>query len=154
MASQQIANHKDHAEVLYGEAICQQKCRQLLDEMSLPRGLLPLEDIMEVGYNRTTGFVWLKQNKPKEHRFHAIGRTVSYDKEVSAFVEEHRMRRLTGVKSKELFIWVSISDIFINDSDLSKIIFANPTGISRSFPVSAFRLDDQDHTNRERDPRK
>ncbi|PON43753.1 hypothetical protein TorRG33x02_333090 [Trema orientale] len=143
MASQQIANHREDAEVHQGEAICKQQSHQLLDEMSLPRGLLPLDDVAEVGYNRTTGFVWLRQKKRKEHRFPSIGRTVAYDNEVTAFVEERRMRRLTGVKSKELLVWVAISDIFIDDSDLAKITFANSTGISRSFPVSAFQLDDR-----------
>ena len=143
MASQQIANHREQAEVHHGGAICKQKSCQLLDEMSLPQGLLPLDDVVEVGYSRTTGFVWLRQKNRKEHRFTAIGRTVSYDNEVTAFVEERRMRRVTGVKSKELLIWVSISDIFIDESDLSKITFANSTGISRSFPVSAFQLDEK-----------
>ncbi|KAL5577225.1 hypothetical protein UlMin_018924 [Ulmus minor] len=145
--SQQIANHREDAEIYHGEALCKQKSHQLLEEMSLPRGLLPLDDLVEVGYNRTTGFVWLRQKKKKDHRFRSIGRTVSYDNEVTAFVEERRMRRLTGVKSKELLIWVTISDIYINDSDLTRITFANPTGISRSFPFSAFELQEEGTSN-------
>ncbi|EXC29359.1 hypothetical protein L484_021667 [Morus notabilis] len=140
MSSQQIANHQEDAEIFHGDAVCKQKAGQLLEEMSLPRGLLPLDDLIEVGYNRITGFVWLKQRKCKEHQFTAIGRTVSYDNEVTAFVEEHRMWRLTGVKSKELLIWFTISEIFIDDSDPDKITFTNPTGISRSFPVSALEI--------------
>ncbi|KAL0014235.1 hypothetical protein SO802_001304 [Lithocarpus litseifolius] len=61
------------------------------------------------------GFMWLKQKCKKEHRFRSIDRNVSYDNEVMAFVEERRMRKLTGVKTKELLIWVSISDIYIDD---------------------------------------
>ncbi|KAB1221324.1 hypothetical protein CJ030_MR2G005631 [Morella rubra] len=142
MGSRQIANHRADAEIYHGEALCKQKYRELLGEISLPGGLLPLDDVVEVGYNRTTGFVWLTQKRKKEHRFRSIGRSVSYDTEVTAFVEERRMRRLTGVKSKELLIWVTISDIHIDDPGTGKITFANPTGISRSFPVSAFELDE------------
>lgn len=146
MACQQILNHRDDAEIYHGEALCKQKSHELLGGISLPKGLLPLEEVVEVGYNRTTGFIWLKQKRKKEHRFRAIGRTVSYDTEVTAFVEERRMRRLTGVKSKELFIWVSISDIYVDDPGSGKITFGNPTGISRSFPVSAFELEKEGST--------
>ncbi|KAK9267724.1 hypothetical protein L1049_010157 [Liquidambar formosana] len=141
MSSQLVANHRENAEIYNGDALCEQKTLQLLDEISLPKGLIPLDEIVEVGYNRNSGFVWMKRNKKKEHRFRRIGRQVSYDTEVTAFVENRRMKRLTGVKSKELLFWVSISDIYIDDPDSGKITFGNPTGISRSFPVSAFDLE-------------
>ncbi|KAF5736326.1 hypothetical protein HS088_TW14G00466 [Tripterygium wilfordii] len=145
MASQQIATHREDAEIFKGdESLCKLKSLELLDEIHMPRGLLPLEGLEEVGYNRTTGFVWLRQKKRKDHFFRAIRRNVSYEKEVTAFVEDHRMKRLTGVKSKEFFIWVTISDIYIDERDLTKITFANPTGISRTFPVSAF---EEDHSS-------
>ncbi|GMN43267.1 hypothetical protein TIFTF001_012472 [Ficus carica] len=142
MSSQQIANHQADTEIFHGDAVCKQNASQLFHEMSLPRGLLPLDDLIEVGYNRTTRFVWFKQRKRKEHRFTAIRRTVSYDNEVTAFIEERRMWRLTGVKSKELLTWVAVSEIFINDSNLNKITFTNPTGISWSFAVSAFEINE------------
>ncbi|KAJ7968939.1 Protein of unknown function, DUF538 [Quillaja saponaria] len=147
MTTQQVINHREDAEIYNGETLCKQKSHEILQEISLPKGLLPLDDIVEIGYNRSTGFVWLKQKKKKEHRFKAIGRSVSYETEVTAFVEKYRMKRLTGVKSKELFIWVTISDICIDDSDSGKITFANPTGISRNFPVSAFDLEEEDNKN-------
>ncbi|BAT87300.1 hypothetical protein VIGAN_05065500 [Vigna angularis var. angularis] len=143
MTTTQIAHHRDAAEIYKGEAVCKQKSRLLLDEILLPRGLLPLDNIVEMGYNRTSGFVWLKQKHKKEHRFTSIGRTVSYDTEVTAFVEEHRMRRVTGVKTKELFLWVTISEIFVEEPACAKISFANSTGISRSFPLSAFSIQDE-----------
>ncbi|KAK6917189.1 Protein of unknown function DUF538 [Dillenia turbinata] len=144
MSSQVVQNNRENAEIYTGAQICTEKSRQLLDEISLPKGLLPLDDLVEVGYNRATGFVWLKQNKSKQHRFNRIGKTVSYDKEVTAVVENRRMKKLTGVKSKEFLIWVTISDIFINESNPNSITFANPTGISRSFPVSAFELEEEE----------
>ncbi|KAB8637823.1 hypothetical protein FH972_026103 [Carpinus fangiana] len=90
--------------------------------------------------------IWLKHKHKKKHQFQAIGRTVSYDTEVTGFMEEHRMRRLTGVKSKELLIWVSISDIYVDYPGSWKITFTNPTGISRTFPISAFKLETEGNT--------
>lgn len=138
MSSQQIANHRENAEVYHGDDLCRQKSQELLQKINMPKGLLPLEDLIEVGHNESTGFVWLTQKKKKDHLFRRIGRKVAYDTEVTAFVDDRRMRRLTGVKSKELLIWVSISDIYIGDPASGKITFGTPTGLSRTFPVSAF----------------
>jgi hypothetical protein len=139
-----IEQQRNEAEIYEGEEICKEKSRLLLDEIMLPKGLLPLDNIFEMGYNRITGFVWLKQRRKKVHRFNDIGRTVSFDTEVTAFVEEHRMRRVTGVKTKELFIWVNISEIFIDDPSSNKISFANSSGIARTFPLSAFNINLQE----------
>ncbi|TXG55594.1 hypothetical protein EZV62_020850 [Acer yangbiense] len=68
-----------------------------------------------------------------DHKFRAIGRNVSYDNEVTAFVENHRMRRLTGVKSKEILIWISISQIYVDDPNSGKTAFGTPMGLSRTF---------------------
>ncbi|KAK2642831.1 hypothetical protein Ddye_024594 [Dipteronia dyeriana] len=142
MGTQLIANHREGAEIYHGESLCKQKSLDLLSEIELPKGLLPLNDLIEVGYNRTTGFVWLKQQNRTDHRFRAIGRNVSYDNEVTAFVENHRMRRLTGVKSKEILFWVSISEIYVDDPNSGKITFGSSTGVSRTFPISAFELEE------------
>ncbi|GMH31070.1 hypothetical protein Nepgr_032913 [Nepenthes gracilis] len=143
MASQLIENHRENSEVYQGAKICQEKARELLDEISLPKGLLPLEDMVEVGYNRSTGFVWLKQKNSTKHCFTKIGKTVSYAPEVTAFVENRRMKRVTGVKSMEILMWVTLNQIYIDDPSSGKITFGTPTGISRSFPVSAFEGDDE-----------
>nr|GFB19811.1 hypothetical protein [Tanacetum cinerariifolium] len=68
-----------------------------------------------------------------------MGRKVSYDVEVTAFVEDRRMRNLTGVMSKELLIWVGILDIFVGDHNNGKITFATSSGLSLTFLVSAFQ---------------
>ncbi|KAL3851485.1 hypothetical protein ACJIZ3_013367 [Penstemon smallii] len=138
MSSQQIASHRESAEVYTGHELCKTKSVELLEKMNLPKGLLPLDNILEVGYNEETGFVWLKQKKSKTHVFRSIGRSVWYDAEVTGFIEDRRMKRLTGVKSKELLIWVTISNISIRDPSSGNITFATPTGLSRAFPVSAF----------------
>ncbi|KAI3466824.1 hypothetical protein Pfo_023487 [Paulownia fortunei] len=132
MSSQEIASHRENAEIYTGDAICKQKSLELLEKMNLPKG-----------YNEASGFVWLKQNKSKTHEFRAINRSVWYDTEVTAFVRDRRMKRLTGVKSKEFLIWLTISDISIQDPSSGKITFGTPSGISRSFPVSAFEEEEE-----------
>ncbi|KAF7852112.1 hypothetical protein BT93_L0508 [Corymbia citriodora subsp. variegata] len=149
MTSELIETHRENAEVYQGDSVCKLKSRELLSELNLPRGLLPLDDVVEVGYNRPAGFVWVRQSKPKVHRFAAISRTVSYDAEVTAFVGDRRMKRLTGIKSKEFLFWVTISDIHIDQNDPAKISFANSTGLSRSFPVSAFEVEDEEEKEKD-----
>ncbi|XP_026444791.1 uncharacterized protein LOC113345194 [Papaver somniferum] len=138
MASQLIETNRENAETYTGDEICKAKTLELLDEISLPNGLLPLEDIIEVGCNRATGFVWLRQKKKKEHYFKSIGKPVSYAAEVTAFVEKHRMKKITGVKSKDTMLWVTLSDIYIDNPSSGKIVCKTPFGLSRTFPVSAF----------------
>lgn len=113
----------------------------------MPRGLLPLDDLVEVGYNEASGFVWLRQKKKRDHKFRAIGRTVSYDTEITAFVEDGKMKKVTGVKSKELLIWITICDIYIRDPNSGKITFGTASGLSRTFPVSAFEEEEEEKKN-------
>nr|GMD93262.1 uncharacterized protein LOC104109132 [Ipomoea batatas] len=134
-------NHRENAEVFTDPAMCKQKSLELLEEINMPRGLLPLDEYVEVGRNRETGFVWMKQKKAKEHKFKKIGKLVWYDTEVTAFVEDRRLKHLTGVKSKELLLWVTLTHISIPDPDAGKITFSTPAGLSRSYPVSAFEVD-------------
>ena len=132
MASQAIEVNREGAEVYRGAALCAEKAMELLAETNMP-----LADIEEVGYNRSTGFVWLRQKKALTHTFKQIGRLVSYATEVTAFVEDRKMKRITGVKSKELLIWVTVCDMYIDKNDHSMVTFKTPTGLGRSFTVSA-----------------
>ncbi|KAI5424565.1 hypothetical protein KIW84_030663 [Lathyrus oleraceus] len=50
---------------------------------------------------------------------------------------------MSGVKSKELFIWVTLSDIYVDDPPTEKITFQTPAGLSRTFVVSAFELEEK-----------
>lgn len=145
MASQQaIESHRENAEVFYGDALCKEKIQQTLEELELPNGLLPLQDILEVGYNRTTGFVWLKQRKSVKHLFRAIGRTVQYAQEITAFVEKHRFMKATGVTVKELLIWVKIGEIYVEENDPETLSIKTAIlGIARSFPISAFQIEEE-----------
>ncbi|KAJ3691872.1 hypothetical protein LUZ61_000035 [Rhynchospora tenuis] len=134
------------AEVYHGDEICRDKSRELLEEVGLPRGLLPLHDIVECGFIEETGFVWLRQKNKIEHYFPKAGRRVSYGEEITAYVEKQRIRKLTGVKGKELLMWLTISDISIDDSPPASRLLTcqTPSGIVRSFPASAFDLP-EDH---------
>ncbi|GMI85053.1 SVB-like [Hibiscus trionum] len=131
------------SEIYHGNEICQEKYKCLLEEMGFPRGLLPLKDIEECGYVKDTGFVWLKQKKSTTHKFDKIGKLTSYATEVTSVIEKNRIRKLNGVKSKELLIWVTLSEIAVDDPPTGKITFKTPAGLSRSYPVSAFETDDQ-----------
>ncbi|KAL2491204.1 hypothetical protein Adt_26832 [Abeliophyllum distichum] len=130
-----------------GHDICQVKSKFLLTEFGLPNGLLPLEDIEECGYVKDTGFVWLKQKKKSEHKFKDIGRLVQYATEVTAYVEPNKIKKLTGVKAKELLMWLTINEIYVDDPPTGKITFKSPTGLSRTFPVSAFEIKEENGVN-------
>ena len=139
MSSQETnQDQRKGAEIVNGVLICKQKAHEILSTMNLPKGLLPLDTMTEIGFNKSTGYIWIKMKNKVQHKFKAIGKNVSYDSEVTAFVEKRRMRSLAGIKSKELLIWVTISEIYVDDQDTTKITFAGPSGLSRSFPVSAF----------------
>ncbi|CAB4285113.1 unnamed protein product [Prunus armeniaca] len=137
------AEIKSKADELYhGDEICQEKSQKLLTEITLPNGLLPLKDLEECGYVKETGFVWLKQKKSTTHKFEKIGKLVSYAPEVTAYVEKGKIKKLTGVKTKELLVWVSLSDIYVDDPPTGKITFKTPSGLFRTFPVSAFEKEE------------
>lgn len=129
------------SEIYHGDEVGQEKSKLLLQEMGLPTGLLPLKDIEEVGRVKDTGFVWLKQKKSITHKFDKIGKLVSYATEVTAVVEQNKIKKLTGVKSKEILVWITISEIYVDDPPTGKITFKTPAGLFRSFPVSAFEIE-------------
>ncbi|XP_044496443.1 uncharacterized protein LOC123218855 [Mangifera indica] len=139
--AQLIENHRDAAEIYHGEALCRQKVGELLEEICLPKGLFPTA-VVEIGCNRSSGFVWAKHKKQVQYKFKRINKTISYDVEVAAFFEKHRLRNITGVRTKELLLWVNISDIVINDPSSGKIKFQVPNGMCRMLPTSAFELEE------------
>ncbi|KAH7660843.1 At5g01610-like protein [Dioscorea alata] len=141
MASQVGEKYRNGAEIYNGDALCKKKSIELLEEIGLPNGLFPLEDIEEFGFNRGEGFIWLLQKKKKDHNFKKIKRAVSYAQEVTAFVEKGKMKKMTGVKTKELMLWLSVVEMYIEDPSSGKITFKTGTGLSDSFPCSAFQLE-------------
>ncbi|KAG6639331.1 uncharacterized protein LOC122278430 [Carya illinoinensis] len=139
--SQGIQSCRDKAEIYHGADLCSQKARELLEGISLPKGLFPV-DIEEMGHDPSSGFVWMKRKSKKEHKFKRINKVVSYDAEVTAFAEKGRLRKLTGVKSKEMLIWVAISDIYLDNASSDKLVFGVPSGLTRTYPASAFELEE------------
>ncbi|KAF6145718.1 hypothetical protein GIB67_032445 [Kingdonia uniflora] len=139
-----IETYRDRAEIHTGHEPCKKRSLEVLEEFALPKGLLPLDDILEVGLNREAGFVWLKQRKNKNHTFTDIARCVSYGTEVTAFVEKGKMKNLTGVKSKEYLIWITISEISMESEESEVIEFRTPLGLSRVLPASAFQLKEEE----------
>ncbi|KAG0451155.1 hypothetical protein HPP92_026580 [Vanilla planifolia] len=101
-----------------------------------------MEDMEEFGYNREAGFVWLIQKKKKDHVFKQIKRAVSYAPEVTAFVEQYKLKKMTGVKTKELLLWLSVVEVYLDKPTSEKLTFKTGTGLSDSFPASAFELNE------------
>ncbi|KAK7245663.1 hypothetical protein RIF29_40511 [Crotalaria pallida] len=135
---------KARSEKYHGDELCQMKCKELLKEVGLPNGLLPLKDMQECGYDRERGFVWLKQKKSSTHKFDNIGKWVSYATEVTAYVDEFgKIKKLTGVKVQELFVWFSLIEIWLDDPPTGNITFKILEGFIRTFPVSAFEIEDK-----------
>eukprot|EP00246_Nothoceros_aenigmaticus_P005986 TRINITY_DN1862_c0_g1_i1.p1 TRINITY_DN1862_c0_g1~~TRINITY_DN1862_c0_g1_i1.p1 ORF type:complete len:141 (-),score=36.67 TRINITY_DN1862_c0_g1_i1:238-660(-) len=134
----------DSNEVVHNEQVVMKgpealaKAVELIVSFGLPGGLLPLEDVVESGYNPETGFVWIKQKKAITHQFKLAGKLVSYGTEVQAFLEKGRLRKLTGVKAKEFLLWVPIGDIAVDDPPTDKIHFKAFAGVTRTFNVQAF----------------
>ncbi|KAK6118087.1 hypothetical protein DH2020_048174 [Rehmannia glutinosa] len=109
------------AEIVHGPDDCYDHSLKLLTELGFPRGVLPLKDLEECGLVRETG----------------------YDAEVTAYVEKGKMKKMSGVKSKQLLLWVPIVEMSIEEPGGEKIYFKTPMGIGRSFPITSF-MDDEE----------
>nr|ABK21416.1 unknown [Picea sitchensis] len=146
MALQLASDQQAGAEIYHGSEVCKKKCMELLEQVGLPKGLILLDELEECGYIRETGFVWMKRNKKIEHQFKTIGRLIQYGSEISAYVEQRKMKKVSGVKSKELLVWITISEISIDEPSSGKICFkSNVAGIKKSFPVGAFEIEENDN---------
>lgn len=130
------------AEVYNGHDLCKQKSIELLEELCLPKGLLPLEDIEEFGYNRLTGFIWLIQKNQINHSFPQISRSVTYAREITAFVEKYKIKKITGVKIKELLVSFSIAEVYFENPASEMLTIKAAAGLSGSYIASAFELKD------------
>lgn len=110
----------------------------LLEEFGLPLGLLPLENVIEVGFVRSTGYMWILQTKKVEHKFAMISKLVSYDTEIHGLVEKKRIKKLKGVKAKELMLWPPVNEIIVDETSAGKIHFKSLAGVTKTFPAEAF----------------
>ncbi|CAK9151692.1 unnamed protein product [Ilex paraguariensis] len=110
----------------------------LLEEFGLPLGLLPLANVVEVGFVRSTGYMWIVQRKKVEHEFQKISKLVSYSTEINGYIEKIKIKKLKGVKAKELMLWPPVSEISLDDPSTGKIHFKSLAGITKTFPAEAF----------------
>ncbi|XP_008791617.2 uncharacterized protein LOC103708464 [Phoenix dactylifera] len=140
---------REGAEIVYGPEECHRHSMELLEELGFPPGVLPLKDLEECGRARETGFVWMKQKGPYEHFFTGTNTRVRYETVVTAYVEKNRMKKMTGVRSKQMLLWVPITEMSIDDQAGKKIYFKSAVGIGRSFPVSAFMDEEEKKTEGE-----
>ncbi|KAF2286109.1 hypothetical protein GH714_010437 [Hevea brasiliensis] len=74
------------------------------------------------------------------HKFKMIGKLVSYDTEVTCYIEPNKIKKLKGVKAKELIFWTPCGDIFVDDPPTGKVHFRAIGGLTVTFPVEAFAL--------------
>ena len=137
MASQLVESHRAGAEVHKGNDICKKKTVELLEVLGLPKGLFPMDDIEEVGHNCESGFVWILHKKKKEHMFNKLNQTVSYDTEVTAFVEKGKMKKVTGVKIEDLY---SLVEVYVDESSADKVTVKTDTGLSDTRDAAVFAL--------------
>ncbi|KAH0699640.1 hypothetical protein KY284_013855 [Solanum tuberosum] len=110
----------------------------LMEEFELPLGLLHLADVIEVGFVKNTGYIWVKQEKKFEHKFKMIGKLVSYDTEMSGYVEKRRIKNLKGVKGRELMLWLPAYEITVDHPLTGNVQIKSLAGITKTFPAEAF----------------
>ncbi|MED6182890.1 hypothetical protein PIB30_032932 [Stylosanthes scabra] len=141
-----ISTMKDQEgmEIVYGADECHRHSIELLEELGFPKGVLPLKDLVECGRVKETGFVWMKLKAPYEHYFERTNTRVSYAAEVTGYVEKLKMKKMSGIKSKQMMIWVPISEMSMEDPKAKKITFKTPMGIGKSFPVTAFMTPEEE----------
>ncbi|XP_039062919.1 uncharacterized protein LOC120207535 [Hibiscus syriacus] len=89
-------------EVYYCDQISREKFKSLLEEKGFPIGLFAFQDIQECGYVKDSGFICLPKKK--------------HDDEITAFFEPNKIKNLTGVKVKEYMIWITLTDIYVDQS--------------------------------------
>ncbi|RDX89888.1 hypothetical protein CR513_28318, partial [Mucuna pruriens] len=145
MGSRRLEKERAGAEVAYGWEECERRSMELLQELGFPKGVLPLKEVVEVGRVPETGFVWMKQKAPSKHFFEGVKTLVSYETEVTAYVDKFKMRKVSGVKAKQVLAWVPISEMSVDGPQGNNLLFKTPLGIRKSFPVSAFQtVEDKD----------
>ncbi|VAH05261.1 unnamed protein product [Triticum turgidum subsp. durum] len=102
---------REGAEIITGAEACYEHSKELLKGLGFPGGVMPLRGLDECGLVRETGYV-----------------------------EEGRMKRMTGVRSKQMMLWVPIVEMSLDGAD--KVYFKSNVGIGRSFPAAAFADED------------
>ncbi|KAG2536989.1 hypothetical protein PVAP13_9NG245600 [Panicum virgatum] len=153
-ATAAAGGHRDQregAEVITGAEACFAHSKEMLRALGFPGGVMPLRGLEECGWVRETGFVWMRQKAPYEHYFRGTGTRVRYDAEVTAYVEDARMKRMTGVRSKQVMLWVPIVEMSLDGEKRDRIYFKSNVGIGRSFPPADDGADAVEKKEKEED---
>ncbi|GAB2209929.1 hypothetical protein Droror1_Dr00027157 [Drosera rotundifolia] len=131
-------------EIVHGTEECRRRSLELLEELGFPKEVLPLKDLEEYGRVHSTGFVWMKQKAATEHYFEKAKSLVRYAEEVTGYVEKGRVKRVVGVKSKQAMLWVPVTEMSIGeDPVMPKICFTTLFGVRKTFPITAFTIDEE-----------
>ena len=144
-------DQREGAEVITGAEACFAHSKEMLRALGFPGGVMPLRGLEECGWVRETGFVWMRQKAPYEHYFRGTGTRVRYDAEVTAYVEDGRMKRMTGVRSKQVMLWVPIVEMSLDGEKRDRIYFKSNVGIGRSFPAAAFADEEEEEEKKEKE---
>ncbi|XP_043713781.1 uncharacterized protein LOC122662267 [Telopea speciosissima] len=128
------------AEIVRGKEACDRFSEELVKELGFPSGVLPTGELEECGRVRATGFVWWKCKAAYEHFNVATNTKASYAAETTAYVEKGRMKKMTGVKTRQLMVWVPIVEMCM---DGNKITFKTPMGVGKSFPLTSFMNEEE-----------
>ncbi|KAH1039930.1 hypothetical protein J1N35_041673 [Gossypium stocksii] len=97
---------------------------------------MPSNHFNEFHYKKTTRFIGLKQEKTFKYLFKEL-RLTSYGAKITTLTGDCQMKRLTGVKGKEMMVWITLFDVFVDDTKVHrKIYFANLMGFSQSYLVT------------------
>ncbi|KAJ4977548.1 hypothetical protein NE237_008328 [Protea cynaroides] len=128
------------AEIVYGKEACDRFSAELMKEIGFPSGVLPTGELVECGRVRATGFVWWKCKTAYEHFSVPTNSKTSYAAETTAYVEKGRMKKMTGVKTKQAFVWIPVAEMCI---DGNKITFKTSVGVGKSFPLVSFMNEEE-----------
>ncbi|KAJ4977542.1 hypothetical protein NE237_008322 [Protea cynaroides] len=128
------------AAIVRGKEACDRFSAELMKEIGFPCGVLPTGELEECGRVKDTGFVWWKCKGAYEHFSVPTNSKTSYAAETTAYVEKGKIKKMTGVKTKQVFVWMTVAEMSI---DGDKITFKTSVGVGKSFPLVAFMNEEE-----------
>ncbi|KAL1560441.1 hypothetical protein AAHA92_10650 [Salvia divinorum] len=141
--SKEIEAQRMTAEIYHGSATCKQKFQELLDEFAVPRCVFPVAEVEsaefeELGFNGATGFFWILQ-KAKTVRKMSKTSMIFYSVEVTGFIKERHLSKITGVKGKEGMFTLPILELIIDCPTAGKVKCVATAGLGRTSPLADYQ---------------
>ena len=100
-----------------------------------------MKDVQEFGYNHSSGFIWFILKEKHSHSYKKIDRAVVFDKEVTAYLDNKKIKNISGVQTKALVFWITVVEIFAEERLPEMITFVSGVkGVSEKFHISVFEL--------------